>query len=78
MKNFLFELKEGLIISFKAIKGNKIRSVLTTLGIIIGVWAVVVMTMAIRGIDESFQTMFPGISTHIIHAPGIRLQHRHL
>ncbi|PKL89724.1 MAG: peptide ABC transporter permease [Ignavibacteriae bacterium HGW-Ignavibacteriae-2] len=56
MKNFLFELKEGLYISFKAILGNKIRSVLTTLGIIIGVWAVVVMTMAIRGIDESFQT----------------------
>ncbi|MBN1301991.1 MAG: ABC transporter permease [Melioribacteraceae bacterium] len=56
MKNYLFELKEGLIISLKAIRSNKIRSVLTTLGIIIGVWAVVVMTMAIRGIDESFQT----------------------
>lgn len=56
MKHFLFELKEGLIISLKAIKNNKIRSVLTTLGIIIGVWAVVVMTMAIRGIDEAFQT----------------------
>ncbi len=56
MKHFLFELKEGLIISLKAIQSNTIRSVLTTLGIIIGVWAVVVMTMAIRGIDESFQT----------------------
>ena len=55
MKNFLFELKEGLMISLRAIKVNKIRSVLTTLGIIIGVWAVVVMSTAIKGIDTSFQ-----------------------
>ncbi len=55
MRHFLFELKEGLLISLRAIRTNKIRSVLTTLGIIIGVWAVVVMTMAIRGIDEAFQ-----------------------
>ncbi|MBU2493948.1 MAG: ABC transporter permease [Bacteroidetes bacterium] len=56
MSNFLFELKEGLVISFKAIKANKIRSVLTTLGIIIGVWAVVTMSTAIKGIDQAFQT----------------------
>ncbi|MCF8262026.1 MAG: ABC transporter permease [Melioribacteraceae bacterium] len=56
MKNYLFELKEGLIISFRAIRANKIRSVLTTLGIIIGVWAVVVMSTAVKGIDQAFQT----------------------
>ncbi|OGU37560.1 MAG: peptide ABC transporter permease [Ignavibacteria bacterium GWB2_35_6b] len=56
MTNFLFELKEGLAISFRAIKANKIRSVLTTLGIIIGVWAVVTMSTAIKGIDQAFQT----------------------
>lgn len=56
MTNFLFELKEGLAISLRAIKANKIRSVLTTLGIIIGVWAVVTMSTAIKGIDQAFQT----------------------
>lgn len=55
MSNFLFELKEGLIISFKAIMANKIRSVLTTLGIVIGVASVVLMSTAIKGIDQSFQ-----------------------
>ena len=55
MKHFLFELKEGLIISLKAIRANKARSVLTTLGIIIGVASVVLMSTAIKGIDESFQ-----------------------
>lgn len=56
MKNYLFELKEGIIISLKAIRANKIRSVLTTLGIIIGVTSVVLMSTAIKGIDEAFQT----------------------
>lgn len=55
MTNFLFELKEGLIISLKAIGANKVRSVLTTLGIVIGVASVVLMSTAIKGVDESFQ-----------------------
>lgn len=55
MKNFLFELKEGLLISLRAIRTNKIRSVLTTLGIIIGVWSVVLMSTAIKGIDAAFE-----------------------
>ncbi|MBI1932346.1 MAG: ABC transporter permease [Ignavibacteriales bacterium] len=56
MSNFLFELKEGLIIAFNAIRANKIRSILTTLGIVIGVASVVLMSTAIKGIDESFQS----------------------
>jgi len=55
MKDFLFEVKEGLLISLKAIRANKVRSVLTTLGIIIGVFAVVLMSTAIKGINVSFQ-----------------------
>jgi len=55
MLNFLFELKEGLIIAFNAIRANKIRSVLTTLGIVIGVASVVLMSTAIKGINQSFQ-----------------------
>ncbi len=55
MKSYLFELKEGLIISLKAIGANKMRSVLTTAGIIIGVWAVVLMSTAVKGVDTSFK-----------------------
>ncbi|MFA3781835.1 ABC transporter permease [Melioribacteraceae bacterium 4301-Me] len=55
MKNYLFELKEGLLISLRAIRANKIRSVLTTLGIVIGVASVVLMSTAIKGIDNAFQ-----------------------
>lgn len=56
MKNFLFELKEGLIISLKAIGANKVRSVLTTLGIVIGVASVVIVSTAVKGMDELFQS----------------------
>lgn len=53
--NFLFELKEGLLVALNAIRANKVRSTLTTLGIVIGVTSVVIMSNAIRGIDKSFQ-----------------------
>jgi len=56
MKNLLYEIKEGLLISLKAIRANKGRSVLTTLGIVIGVASVVLMSTAIKGIDQSFQS----------------------
>ncbi len=63
MNNFLFHLKEGLIISLKAIKANKARSVLTTLGIVIGVTSVVLMSTAIDGIDKSFQSGVSALSS---------------
>ena len=55
MKNYLFELKEGLLISLRAIRANKVRSVLTTIGIVIGITAVVLMSTAVTGINNSFQ-----------------------
>ncbi len=56
MNTFLYELKEGLLISFNAIKANKIRSILTTLGIVIGITSVVLMSTAINGINNAYQT----------------------
>ncbi len=52
---FLYEFKEGILIALGAIRANKIRSVLTTLGIVIGVAAVVLMSTSIKAIDNSFQ-----------------------
>jgi len=50
----LFEIKEGLFIAFQAIAANKIRAILTTLGIVIGVTSVVLVSVAISGIDNAF------------------------
>jgi putative ABC transport system permease protein len=52
---FLLEVKEGLLIAFRAIRANKMRSVLTTLGIVIGIVSVTLMATAIEGVDRAFQ-----------------------
>jgi putative ABC transport system permease protein len=52
--NLLSELKEGTGISWSAIRANKMRSVLTTLGIVIGIVTVTLMGTAIAGLDRAF------------------------
>jgi putative ABC transport system permease protein len=52
---FLNELKEGLFIAYKAIMANKMRSALTTLGIIIGIVSVTLMGTAIEGLNRAFE-----------------------
>lgn len=56
MNAILYELKEGLLISLRAIRANKVRAILTTLGIVIGITSVVLMSTAINGIDNAFAT----------------------
>ena len=67
MKYFLFELKEGLLIALRAIKANKIRSALTMLGIFIGITVVVLMSTAIKGIDNSFQKGISALGTDVLY-----------
>src|SRR5688572_22381332 len=48
------EISEGLKISAAAIFSNKLRSTLTTLGIVIGILTVSLMAMAIEGMRQKF------------------------
>jgi len=52
--NFAAELREGLGISWAAIRANKMRSILTTLGIVIGIVTVTLMGTAIEGLNRAF------------------------
>jgi putative ABC transport system permease protein len=54
VRHHLFEWKEGLLISLAAIRANKARSLLTMLGIVIGICSVALMATAINGIDKAF------------------------
>ena len=67
IKTLLSELREGLIIALEAIRANKVRTVLTTLGIVIGVTSVVTMSTAIRGIDASFQNGISALGADVIY-----------
>lgn len=67
MKTLLFELKESMLIALRAIRANKVRSALTMLGIIIGVTSVVVMTTAIKGINNSFQNGISALGSDVLY-----------
>jgi putative ABC transport system permease protein len=64
---FLTELKEGLAISFHAIRANKMRSVLTTLGIVIGIVSVTLMATAIEGVNRAFDKSAKAFGTDVLY-----------
>ncbi len=62
-----YEVKEGLGISFQAIRANKMRSVLTTLGIVIGIVSVTLMGTAIEGLSRAFNETVSKIGADVLY-----------
>src|SRR5205085_8189344 len=54
MKRLIYELSESWKIAFGQMQSNKTRSMLTALGVIIGIVAVTLMGTAITGIQTGF------------------------
>ncbi len=67
MRALLLEIWEGLQIAFRAIWTHKLRAVLTTLGIIIGITAVTAMATIINGIDRSFEESLSAMGTDVLY-----------
>lgn len=65
--NLFTELKEGLSISWGAIRANKMRSILTTLGIIIGIVTVTLMGTAIEGLNRAFVKSISFIGADVLY-----------
>jgi putative ABC transport system permease protein len=65
--NLATELKEGLSISWSAIRANKLRSALTTLGIIIGIVTVTLMGTAIEGLNRAFLKSISFIGADVLY-----------
>jgi putative ABC transport system permease protein len=61
------EFREGLLIAFNAIKANKMRSVLTALGIIIGIVSVTLMGTAIEGLNRAFNKSIASIGADVLY-----------
>ncbi len=64
---FFIAIKENIIISFKAITANKMRSFLATLGIVIGITAVTLMQTAIEGINRAFESSIASIGSDVLY-----------
>lgn len=60
--NLLSEFKESVIIAWAALRANKLRAGLTTLGIVIGIVSVTLMGTAITGLNAAFKKSLAGIS----------------
>jgi len=65
--NFFTEIKEGFGISWEAIRANKMRSGLTTLGIVIGIVTVSLMGTAIEGLNAAFLKSISAIGTDVLY-----------
>jgi putative ABC transport system permease protein len=60
-----YELREGLRIAFTAIVANKMRSVLTTLGIVIGIVVVTLMATVIEGLSRALDTSISALGADV-------------
>jgi putative ABC transport system permease protein len=69
--NFFTELREGLSISWNAIRANKLRSILTTLGIVIGIVTVTLMGTAITGLNNAFLKSISFIGADVLYVDRI-------
>src|ERR1043166_9202189 len=67
MKRLIYELIESVRIAFAQIRANKMRSVLTALGVIIGIVAVTLMGTAINGIDRGFQNSLAMLGDDVLY-----------
>ncbi|MGD0591303.1 MAG: ABC transporter permease [Bacteroidota bacterium] len=67
MKFVFDEFKEGMAIAFAAIRANKMRSVLTTLGIVIGIVSVTLMGTAIEGLNRAFNKSIAALGSDVLY-----------
>jgi putative ABC transport system permease protein len=58
---------EILAMSWDTVRGNKLRSFLTVLGIVIGITSIVGMTAMIRGFDESIRDVFRTLGPNTVY-----------
>ena len=67
MRRFFYELVESFRIAWSQIRANKMRSILTALGVIIGIIAVTLMGTAILGIDAGVENSLAGLGDDVLY-----------
>src|ERR1051325_8481016 len=67
MTRLVSELLEAFRIAFTQIRANKMRSMLTALGVVIGIVAVTLMGTAILGIDAGVERSMAGFGDDVFY-----------
>ncbi|HUU44266.1 MAG TPA: ABC transporter permease, partial [Acidobacteriota bacterium] len=63
----LAETREGVILALQAIRGNKFRSFMTIVGVMIGVGAVILVSTIMDGFDEYANSSIDKIGTNVMY-----------
>ena len=67
MRTLFFEFWEGLLIALRALRAHKLRTVLTTLGIVIGIVTVTAMFTVINGLERGFERSMAMLGTNVLY-----------
>lgn len=67
MRRLIYETSEAMKIALSAIWANKARGVLTTLGIVIGIVAVVATMTAANGLENSFKESISAVGSDVVY-----------
>jgi len=80
MKLLRSDIYENLKMALQTLRSNKLRSVLTVVGVVIGVWTVMAIASIISGIDETVKKEIESFGTRSIflskYQPGIHMGRR--
>jgi putative ABC transport system permease protein len=71
------EVAEGVRIAVLSLAGDRLRSALTTLGIVIGVMTVIAIVAIIQGLDRSFEAQMANLGAHTIYVAKWKWFHGH-
>jgi len=64
---FLIEIRESITEAFRALRANLLRSILTTLGIVVGVTAVISIISLLHGLDSTVKREVAGLGTNVLY-----------
>jgi putative ABC transport system permease protein len=67
LTRLLGEVAEGSRIALRALLGARLRTFLTTLGIVIGVMTVVAIAAIIQGLDAAFEAQIANLGAHTVY-----------
>ncbi|HKK21823.1 MAG TPA: ABC transporter permease, partial [candidate division Zixibacteria bacterium] len=60
------EIKDGILMALSAIRGNKLRAILTILGVMVGVSSVIGMASIIDGLDGAMNKEIDNLGSNVI------------
>jgi putative ABC transport system permease protein len=76
----VYELKESLKLALGTFRAHKMRSFLTVLGVLIGVFTIITVVSIITGLDNSMARQIESLGSNVIYVarnkPGIVIGHR--